>query len=196
MIDNYKILKIILAPVIRWMWQGRVEGINNVPLRGSAIVAANHASYVDFLLLSAVLPRRVTFLAKSKLFHSQYWRWLMIGTGQIQIGGNKSARKSLTIIRAHANNDRLLGIFPEGTRSRSGEISYFHTSVIKLSRWYNIPIIPVRIVGSHYAWSPMSRYPKRHPCDLVIGCPFYPGNNIDHETELLRQLIMELHVGH
>lgn len=192
MIDSYSIMRPLLAPPIRWAWQGRVVGLEYLPVEGSVLLAANHRSYVDFLLLSAVLPRRITFLAKQRLFSEIGWNWLMRATGQVRVGGGEAAREACLRLRGLVAEGRLIGIFPEGTRSRDGRTGRFHNTVIKLSRRHSIPVLPVYLHGTRRAWAPDRKLPRRFPCHVVFGPPYRPGNDLQAETSALRLRIEDL----
>ncbi|OGY93734.1 MAG: hypothetical protein A2406_04175 [Candidatus Komeilibacteria bacterium RIFOXYC1_FULL_37_11] len=187
----YKLLQFFLSPLIRFFWVGNVNDIKNIPFNGSAIVAANHNSYLDFFILSSILKRRIYFLAGEVFFKSKLWKPLMLLTGQIKVdryGGDKKlvyAQVEKVLI-----NNSLLGIFPEGTRSRNGKLQKGYNGAVKFAYQYKVPIIPVGIIGTFDAWPPNRKFPKLIKSKVNIGCPFrINSNDFDSETSKLMDKI-------
>jgi len=190
----YWILKIILSPFIKFLWLGKVSGSENIPKSGSFIVAANHNSYLDFFLLPVVIPRRVNFLAAEVFFKKKLWLPLVKLTGQIKV--DRQAKDKSEVYKQVDNlfaNGGVLGIFPEGTRSRDGKIHKGYNGVVKFARKYGVPIVPVGIVGTFQALPPHKKIPKFIKCDLNIGEIYRLGDNPDDiETNKIMGIIAKL----
>lgn len=156
----YWILKALLSPVFFLLWRVRVEGRQWVPTRGPAVLAANHQSFSDSLFLPLVLRRRVTYVAKAEYFESWKTAWFFRAAGQIPIrreGGSVSQRALDTaseVLRA----GRLLGIYPEGTRSPDERLHRGHTGAARVARNCGVPIVPVGIVGTREVQPPGSMF--------------------------------------
>lgn len=155
-------------------WRLSVDGIENLPETGPVIIAANHVSFLDSPLLMFELPRRVCFLGKAEYLDSRASRTLFPALGMIPVerGGGRAAltamRKGLDVLR----NDGILGIYPEGTRSRDGRLYRGHTGLAWLAFRSGAPIVPVGIRGTDDVQPPGARFPNlRGECSISIGEP-------------------------
>lgn len=187
----YKLLQFFVAPFIKFFWVGKINNINNIPNKGSVILCANHNSYLDFFILASVLKRRVYFLAGEVFFKSKLWRPLMLLTGQIKVD-RTSKDKSFVYnqVEGILRINNILGIFPEGTRSRDGKLHKGYNGAVKFAYKYNVPIIPIGIIGTFNAWPPHKKKPKLIKCDINIGSSFIvSSDNFNIETETLMKKI-------
>jgi len=146
----YWVLKVILTPVFFVFWRVKVEGRENVPTSGPAVLAANHQSFCDSFFLPLVVRRKVTYLAKAEYFDSWRTAWFFRAAGQIPIrrGGGKESERALETAREVLAAGRLLGLYPEGTRALDEFVHKGRTGVSRLSRECQVPVIPVGIVGT------------------------------------------------
>ncbi|RJQ33612.1 1-acyl-sn-glycerol-3-phosphate acyltransferase [Candidatus Parcubacteria bacterium] len=190
----YNVLKFILSPIIKLLWLGKISGKENIPNKGSFIIAANHKSYLDFFLLSVVIKRRLHFLAAEVFFEKKLWIPLVRLTGQIKVD-----RKSKDKSDVYKEVDRLfasggiLGIFPEGTRSRDGKLNKGYNGVVKFAYRYKIPILPIGLTNTFEALPPHKKFPKFVKCNVNIGdMIIVVSEDYDYETKKLMQRIAEL----
>jgi 1-acyl-sn-glycerol-3-phosphate acyltransferase len=150
----YHMVKIVLVPVVRVFVRPQVEGLENVPEQGPAILAGNHVSALDPLLLGVIVPRRVTFLAKADFFTRPGVSGRLIaaffkGLGQVPVdrsGGGAGDAALSTGLRV-LNEGALLGIYPEGAVSPDGKLHRGKTGVARLALESKVPVIPVAITG-------------------------------------------------
>ena len=156
----YWLLKFLFGSIVRLIWVKSVEGLENIPKTGPVILAANHSSYFDFLCMGAVVPRRMYFLAAEKFYKSSFWRPIMLLTGQVRVE-RKSKDKGQVFTQAETilKQGNILGIFPEGMRSRTGKINMAYNGVAKIARSSNVSIIPVAIEGTFGIMSPNDKLP-------------------------------------
>ena len=144
-------LKAILTPIFLVLFRVKVEGREHIPTNGPAVLAANHQSFCDSFFLPLVVRRRVTFLAKAEYFDSAKTAWFFRAAGQIPIrrtGGSTSERALETARVDVLGKGRILGLYPEGTRSMDQYVHKGRTGVTRLSRECGVPIIPVGIMGT------------------------------------------------
>jgi 1-acyl-sn-glycerol-3-phosphate acyltransferase len=146
---------VAIGPLLRMIFRPVVEGAENVPDAGPAILASNHLSYVDWLFMPLTLPRRVTFVAKAEYFTSPglkgwFQRKFFSGAGQVPIdrSGATAAEGALTSARKILADGDLFGIYPEGTRSHDGRLYRGKTGVARLALEMKVPVIPVAVVGT------------------------------------------------
>ena len=175
----YWLLKhLLLGPAMRLSCRPRVQGAEHVPADGGAILASNHLAVVDSFFLSLVVQRRVTFLAKGEYFTSPGVRgWLkrqfFSAAGQVPIDrSSASAAQSAldTGVRLLAEG-RLLGIYPEGTRSPDGRLYKGKTGVARLALEAGVPVIPVAMVGTDRVNPIGSKMWRPHPVEIRFGAP-------------------------
>lgn len=150
----------------------RTEGAEKVPEKGPVILAANHLSILDPIAIGAGIKRPVSFLARADVFRLPVLSWLLPRLHAIPVErgtGDLSAIKGA--IRA-LERGMAFGIFPEGTRSRSGRLQPFKTGVAAIAFRTGSPVVPVAVVGSEKAW-PVGRklFRLRRPIRVVYGDP-------------------------
>ena len=146
----YWVVKIILTPILRVVFRVRVDGSENVPRKGPAILASNHHSVMDSVFLPLTVRRRVTFVAKSEYFESWKTAWFFRAVGMIPLkrDGGSASERALAAARDVLNGGGVLGIYPEGTRSPDGRLYKGHTGVARLSIQCRAPVIPVAQFGT------------------------------------------------
>jgi 1-acyl-sn-glycerol-3-phosphate acyltransferase len=154
----YWVLKALLKPLLLAIYAIRVEGLENVPKKGAAIIAANHLSFLDSFFIPLVIKRRkVTYLAKADYFKSWKTRWFFRAVGQISCerdGGRRSEQSLLIALEV------LLGIYPEGTRSPDGKLHRGRTGVARLALASGAPVIPVGLIGTDVVQPKGRRLPR------------------------------------
>ena len=141
---------VFLGPGLRAIWRPRVKGRENIPRTGGVILAANHLSFVDSLFMPLMCPRTVVFLGKADYFDSWRTRWFMKSVGVIPVrreGGSASEAAILAGIRA-LKEGRVVGIYPEGTRSPDGRLYRGKTGVARMALEAQVPVVPVSIGGT------------------------------------------------
>ncbi|WP_245887682.1 lysophospholipid acyltransferase family protein [Geodermatophilus tzadiensis] len=147
----YWFLKFVaIGPVAKLVFRPRVEGRENVPATGAAILASNHLAAADWIFMPLSLRRRVTFLAKAEYFTGRGVKGLLrraffTGAGQVPIDRSSATaaegamRTGLRMLR----QGRLLGIYPEGTRSPDGRLYRGKTGVARMALETGVPVVPV-----------------------------------------------------
>ena len=166
----YNFLKFFIFPFIRIIWIQKVININNIPKKGGVIIASNHSSYFDFITLYSICPRRVYFLAGEVFFQKKRWSWLMRLTKQIKVDRNvKNKSDSLNTASKFLKENKVIGIFPEGTRSHDGKLQVAYNGAVKLSIMSGAPILPVGIVGTYEIMSRFDKFPKFKKCSINFG---------------------------
>ncbi len=155
-------LKALLSPIFFLLWRVKVEGRENVPKRGPVILAANHVAFLDSMFLPLVLMRRVTFVAKAEYFDSWKLSWFFRAAGQIPMRreGGSASERALASARSVLDSGRILGIYPEGTRSPDSRLYRGHTGVARLALGCRVPLVPVGICGTCEVQRPGSNLPR------------------------------------
>src|SRR3954447_6212862 len=156
---------IALGPVLRLVFRPEVDGIENVPEDGPAILASNHLSYADWLFMPLTLNRKVTFVAKAEYFTTPGLKgWLQkrffSGAGQVPIDRSSADAAAGALVSARrvlAAGD-LFGIYPEGTRSHDGRLYRGKTGVARLAIETGVPVIPIGVVGTDQIAPPGKKF--------------------------------------
>ncbi|WP_237236588.1 lysophospholipid acyltransferase family protein [Rothia nasimurium] len=151
----YMQLRTVLKPFLQRAYHHEVVGAENIPASSGAILASNHVSFIDSIFLPLAAPRQVFFLAKSDYFTTpgvkgRVMKWFFTSVGQLPIdrsGGAKSA-ESLAAAVAALREGKLVGIYPEGTRSPDGRLYRAKIGVARLALEAGVPIIPVAQFGN------------------------------------------------
>jgi 1-acyl-sn-glycerol-3-phosphate acyltransferase len=170
----YWIMKAVLTPVLRFLFRVRVEGAENVPADGAAILASNHLSFSDSIFLPLVLRRRITFVAKAEYFDDPKTAWFFRAVGQIPIKreGGSASQGALDAASEVLERGGLFGIYPEGTRSPDGRLYKGHTGVARLALRNKVPVLAVAMVGTREA-QPIGQVKPRFfmPITVRISAP-------------------------
>ena len=198
---GYWIVKAILTPILRVLFRPWVEGLDNVPKEGAAILASNHLSFSDSFFLPLVVPRRITFLAKAEYFTGRSLKGRLKaaffkGVGQVPIdrsSGSAAEAALQTGLRVLSHHD-LLGIYPEGTRSPDGRLYRGKTGVARMALESGVPVLPVAMINTFEIQPPGQVMPKIMRVGVRIGKPLdfsrYAG--LAHDRFVLRSVTDEI----
>jgi 1-acyl-sn-glycerol-3-phosphate acyltransferase len=144
------------------LWRVKVEGGARLPATGPVILAPNHVTFLDSMFLPLVVRRRVTFVAKAEYFDSWKTAWFFRAAGQIPMrrDGGSASERALAAARDVLRGGKVLGIYPEGTRSPDGRLYRGHTGVARLALDCGVPIVPVGLVDTDKVQRPGSNLPR------------------------------------
>jgi len=170
----------------------RIHGRENLPREGSFILVGNHTSHLDALCMLSALPlaqlhRAFPAAAADLIFESlarSSFSALFLNAIPFQRKGGSSA--SLALCRGLlANPGNILLLFPEGTRTATGDLGPFKPGIGLLAGGTPIPVIPCHLRGAFEAWPRTARFPRPGKLDLVIGTPrTYPHTEATREGAL------------
>lgn len=151
----YKFARIVVKGYLKIFYKWKVVGRENVPNRGSIIFIANHISNFDPPVLACSVNRHVHFMAKEELFNVPVLKIFLqaIGSFSIKRGGNdrKAIKNALELLK----NDKTLSIFPEGTRSKNGEIGKGLPGAALFALKSDATVIPVGLVSNYKLFKPI-----------------------------------------
>jgi 1-acyl-sn-glycerol-3-phosphate acyltransferase len=175
----YWVLKtVVLGPLLKLLFRPWVEGEEHIPEEGAAIFASNHLSFSDSIFLPLMVPRRMTFLAKSDYFTGRGIKGkataaFFKGVGQVPVdrSGGKAGEAALNSGLRILRRGELLGIYPEGTRSPDGRLYRGRTGVAQLALTSGAPIVPLGLIGTDRVQPVGSRLPKRVKVTVALGAP-------------------------
>jgi 1-acyl-sn-glycerol-3-phosphate acyltransferase len=176
----YGVLRAFLTPFLMLLFRPKVKGLRHVPGSGPVIIASNHLSFSDSIFMPLVVPRKVTFLAKSEYFTSPGPKGLLkkltfIALGQVPVdrsGGRRSEAALITGLKVLAEG-KCLGIYPEGTRSPDGRLYKGRTGIARLAIESGAPIIPVAMFNTEKIQPTGTVVPKVMRVEMIFGEPMY-----------------------
>jgi 1-acyl-sn-glycerol-3-phosphate acyltransferase len=176
----YGTLRAFLTPFLMILFRPKVKGLRNVPATGPLIIASNHLSFSDSIFMPLVVPRKVTFLAKSEYFTSPGPKGLLkkltfIALGQVPVdrsGGRRSEAAIITGLQV-LSEGKCLGIYPEGTRSPDGRLYKGRTGIARLAIESGAPIIPVAMFNTEKIQPTGKVIPNIQRVGMTFGDPMY-----------------------
>src|SRR5215213_2959713 len=158
----YPIARAVLTPVFKANWRVHTSGPENVPDSGGAIICPNHVSVLDSFFVPLVLPRRITYVGKAEYMDDWKTKFIFPAMGMIPIdrSGGDSATAALDTASGILERGELFGIYPEGTRSRTGNLHKGHTGAARLALRTGAPILPVGLIGTRDVQPPDAKVPQ------------------------------------
>jgi len=194
----YGLLRAFLTPFLMVLFRPKVTGLRNVPVTGPVILASNHLSFSDSIFMPLVVPRKVTFLAKSEYFTSPGPKGLLkkltfIALGQVPVdrsGGRRSEAALITGLKVLSDGN-CLGIYPEGTRSPDGRLYKGRTGLVRLALESGAPIVPVAMFDTDKIQPTGKVIPKIMRVKMVFGEPIYLKGDSTN-LQILRDLTDDL----
>jgi 1-acyl-sn-glycerol-3-phosphate acyltransferase len=177
----------------------RVEGAENIPRTGGAVIACNHVSYLDFIFcgLGARPAKRLTrFMAKQEIFDNKIAGPLMRGMHHIPVdrsAGIASYRAALQKLK----DGEVVGVFPEATISRSFTVKEIKSGAVRMAAAADVPVVPMALWGTQRLWTkgrPKDLTRRHVPISILIGEPMRPakGDDWDVVTKELRDRMSAL----
>ncbi len=176
----YSVVHSVVQPLAKAVWRPTVTGLDHVPRSGPVLLASNHLSFFDSVVIPVVVPRRVVFLAKSDYFTGTGWRgraqraWFE-GLGMLPVDRDdtSAAIGSLATAQDVLGRGDAFGIYPEGTRSRDGRLYRGRTGVAHLALTAGVPVVPVGLTGTERIQPVGSTRPRVVPVTVAFGEPIH-----------------------
>lgn len=187
----YRFGQVTLRGFFRLVYRAWEEGLENVPDRGACVVASNHESLLDPPLLATAIPhRQVFFMAKRELFAVPFLGSFLRACGCLEVdreGSDARKRRALDGARAHLEAGRMIGIYPEGTRSRDGRLRPARSGVALLALRTGAPVVPVAVFRTRE-----SVQRRMLPGGPPFGIRFGPPMRFGKDPEPSEQRIQEV----
>jgi len=155
-LSRLTLIKAVLGPILRLMFRPRVEGIENIPGTGPVILAGNHLTFIDSMILPLVCGSRpVHFIGKDeyvtgKGVKGRLMAWFFTGSGMIPVDrdGANGGVAALMTGRRVLEEGKIFGIYPEGTRSPDGRLYRGRTGIARLTLMTGAPVVPFAMIGT------------------------------------------------
>jgi 1-acyl-sn-glycerol-3-phosphate acyltransferase len=182
----YEVVHTVVAPAARLVWRPEVRGVHHVPRTGPVILASNHLSFADSLVIPIVAPRKVAFLAKSDYFTgtgisgalTRAW-FTSVGMLPVDRDNTLAAMSSLETALEVLGRGEAFGIYPEGTRSRDGRLYRGKTGVAHLALTAGCPVVPVGLRGTENLQPVGARLPRIVKVRVEFGEPIQVAGRFD-----------------
>ena len=168
----------IVAPIARLIYRPRVLGTRNVPKHGKVILASNHLSFIDSIIIPMTAPRRVQFLAKSNYFEGTGFSgrvsrafFTAIGAVGVKRGAGQAAQEALEQSRRIIDTGAAFALYPEGTRSLDGRLYKGRTGIGWLALTTGAVVVPVGLIGTDEMQPVGARFPRLRRVTVSFGKP-------------------------
>ncbi|NEE18318.1 1-acyl-sn-glycerol-3-phosphate acyltransferase [Streptomyces sp. SID7499] len=153
--SRFAFIKAMLGPAMRLMFRPQVEGAEHIPGDGPVILAGNHLTFIDSMILPLVCDRQVVFIGKDeyvtgKGLKGRLMAWFFTGVGMIPVDrdGGRGGVAALMTGRRVLEEGRMFGIYPEGTRSPDGRLYRGRTGIARLTLMTGAPVVPFAVIGT------------------------------------------------
>jgi len=192
---------VVLGPLLKLLFRPWVEGEENIPADGAAIFASNHLSFSDSVFLPLMVPRQMTFLAKSDYFTGRGLKGRLTAAffkavGQLPVdrSGGKAGQAALSSGLKILRRGEFLGIYPEGTRSPDGRLYRGRTGVARMALESGVPVLPVAMIGTDKAQPTGQKVPRIMRIGIRIGKPldFSRYEGMEDDRFVLRSITDEI----
>ncbi|MEU1011102.1 lysophospholipid acyltransferase family protein [Streptomyces sp. NPDC005890] len=153
--SRFALIKAVLGPIMCLMFRPQVEGVEHIPGDGPVILAGNHLTFIDSIVLPLVTKRQVCFIGKDeyvtgKGFKGRLMAWFFTGVGMIPVDrdGASGGVAALMTGRRILEEGKIFGIYPEGTRSPDGRLYRGRTGIARLTLMTGAPVVPFAMIGT------------------------------------------------
>jgi 1-acyl-sn-glycerol-3-phosphate acyltransferase len=172
---TYQLISYLLVfPVFRLLFRGRIFGRAHVPMEGALVVVANHGSHLDPPLLGHALGRPVAFMAKAELFRVPILGPIIQACGAYPVSRGASDREAIRIATDRLEEGWATGVFIDGSRQADGRVNHPMPGAALLAARAGVPLLPVAIINSHRALGTGQSWPRLVPVQVRIGTPIPP----------------------
>ncbi|CAL9375403.1 MULTISPECIES: lysophospholipid acyltransferase family protein [Streptomyces] len=153
--SRFLLIKALLGPLLRVLFRPQVEGAERIPGSGPVILAGNHLTFIDSMILPIVVDRQVFFIGKDeyvtgKSLKGRLMAWFFTGVGMIPVDrdGGRGGVAALMTGRRVLEEGNVFGIYPEGTRSPDGRLYRGRTGIARLTLMTGAPVVPFAMIGT------------------------------------------------
>ncbi|WP_129838476.1 lysophospholipid acyltransferase family protein [Streptomyces sp. RFCAC02] len=153
--SRFVLMKVLVGPLLRLLFRPRVEGIERVPGHGPVILAGNHLTFIDSVILPLISKRQVFFIGKNEYVKGRGLKgwamaWFFTASGMIPVDrdGGHGGVAALMTGRRVLEEGHVFGIYPEGTRSPDGRLYRGRTGIARLTLMTGAPVVPFAMIGT------------------------------------------------
>jgi 1-acyl-sn-glycerol-3-phosphate acyltransferase len=201
----YAVLKVLVTRLTLAILRPRVEGLEYLPAKGKVIIASNHLSFIDSILIPMICPRRVAFLAKAEYWTTPgikglFMKGFFTGIGALPVrrGEHRAAQAALDMALEVVDSGVAFGIYPEGTRSLDGRLYRARVGVGWLALKSQAPVVPVGLIGTDELLPVGAKLPRLKRITVRFGEPIvasevsFPGEAVAENARARRAVADEV----
>jgi 1-acyl-sn-glycerol-3-phosphate acyltransferase len=163
----YFIFRFTGSLIFKMFFKLRIEGLEHIPKKSNFIIVANHNSFLDPVVIGACVPRKIHCISLRNLYKIPIMKWVLQRLETLPSGS--SSLQAVKLLQENKN----VGLFPEGGVSRDGKLKDFRRGAVLLALKTGRPIVPCAIIGTFHALPFGSSFPKFVPIKVKIGKPVY-----------------------
>ena len=169
----YRLLRLLAILLAKLLFQLEVRGREFVPPQGAFILASNHLSYLDPPMLGVASPRILHFMASASLFNHPGFGWVIRHLNAFPLRRDEQDPASIRLALQHLRRGRVLVVFPEGGRSRTGQLGKARPGIGLLAAHAKVPVVPVYLSGTDKALPRQARFIRLHKISVHFGKPLF-----------------------
>jgi 1-acyl-sn-glycerol-3-phosphate acyltransferase len=194
-LSRFALIKAVLGPIMRLMFRPQVEGAENIPADGPVIMAGNHLTFIDSIVLPLVTKRQVFFIGKDeyvtgKGLKGRLMAWFFTGVGMIPVDRDGASGGVAALMTGHRvlEEGKIFGIYPEGTRSPDGRLYRGRTGIARLTLMTGAPVVPFAMIGTDKLQPGGRGMPRPGRVTVRFGAPmeFSRYEGMDRDRYVLR----------
>jgi 1-acyl-sn-glycerol-3-phosphate acyltransferase len=186
---GWESFRAVFAIYFRW----RVFNAERVPLTGPVILASNHASYLDPPLVGAGVRRQISYLARDNIFHVPVLAAILRSWEVVPVDRDGGTGRGLKQILNRLEQGGAIILFPEGTRSRHGELNPARSGIGLTVIKSRAPVVPARVFGTHEAFGPHKRLPRPRRLTVKYGQPMWFAEQRAEAAACSKQRVKEIY---
>lgn len=189
----YSFLRILILVVFKILFRLKVSGQENIPKNGAAIIAANHISLLDPPVIGISLKRFLHFMAKEELFQFPIFGWLIQELKAFPVRRGMADRIAIRTAMNILDSGELLGVFPEGTRSKTGSLGKPEPGVAMIAVKTGAPIIPTAVIGTgDIGHKLLPRFKVKFGRPIIVDKGKYDRESMDQLSQSMMREISRL----
>ena len=169
----YRFLRLLTILFAKLLFRLEVRGREFVPSHGAFILASNHLSYLDPPMLGVASPRILHFMASASLFNDPGFGWVIRHLNAFPLRRDEQDPASIRLALQHLRQGRALVVFPEGGRSRTGQLGKARPGIGLLAAHAKVPVVPVYLSGTDKALPRQARIIRLHKISVHFGKPLF-----------------------
>lgn len=192
----YAFLRLLSRAIFRVYFRGRASGVGGVPRTGGVLLAANHQSFLDPVLVGLPLPRECHYMARDSLFRNRWFRRLIVHLNAFPVRRGAADLGAVKEILRRLKNGAAVVVFPEATRTRDGSIGEINANSLSIARKAGVAIVPVIIDGAFECYPRTAKFPRPGRIRVTFAPPLSAEEVRDWPIERIHaEVTQRLHDG-
>lgn len=177
----YRLLRPLAILLAKLLFRLEVRGQEFLPPRGAFILGSNHVSYLDAIIVGIASPRILHFMARDSLFRIPVLGWVIRRLNAFPLRRDEQDPASIRLALQHLRQGRALVVFPEGGRSRTGQLGQAHPGIGLLAAHAKVPVVPAYLSGTDRALPRRARFIRFHKISVHFGKPLFFTESVSKE---------------